>query len=529
MADRFLFDKGQLEMRGISMQFPGVKALNEVNFAARPGEILALMGENGAGKSTLMKILSGVIPYPDYSGKIVIDGQESRFHSTKEARNHGVAIIHQELNLFPEMSVSENMFLTMEPLQVKLLGIIDERARDRQARRWLRDIGIEIDVRQPLKDLSVGNQQLVEILRALATNANILIFDEPTSALSLTESETLFRILGQLKAKGHTIIYISHRMEEVFRLADRIVILRDGQTVGGGSKSELTPEQIISLMVGRSVSELYPKRSPQLGPEAFRVENLNVKARDSHSPAIRNVSFTVKSGEILGVAGLVGSGRTELISAIFGAISRKRVNMQIWVNGKKTHIYSPLDAIDRGVALVTEDRKLTGLVLDRSVEENLTLAALPRISPFNVVDRHLSQSLVKEYTQKLRIKAPNPGVEVRTLSGGNQQKIVLAKWLAIGPRVLFLDEPTRGIDVGARQEIYSLIDLLANQGVAVIMVSSDLPEVLGMSDRVLVMREGAVAGILDRNEATQDSVMKLAAGFKPSASSSTSAPMETHS
>ncbi len=499
-------------MRGISMSFPGVKALDNVNFTAQPGELLALMGENGAGKSTLMKILSGVIPYPSYEGQIFVDGSERRFSSTKDARDCGIAIIHQELNLFPELSVAENMFLGMEPLSFKALGLIDERARDRQARRWLRDVGIEIEVRQPVKDLSVGNQQLIEILRALATNANILIFDEPTSSLSLTESETLFRILGELKARGHTLIYISHRMEEVFRLADRIVVLRDGQSVGTGLSSELNPDKVVNMMVGRDVKELYPKRSPKTGGEAFRVESLNVKPVDAHGPSVKNVSFSVKSGEIFGIAGLVGSGRTELISAIFGALPRRRIKGHIWVNGKKTHIYSPHDAIDRGVALVTEDRKLTGLILDRSVEENMTLAALPRISPFNVIDKHRSRGMVRDYIKKLRIKTPNAQVEVRTLSGGNQQKIVLAKWLAVGPRVLFLDEPTRGIDVGARQEIYSLISLLADEGVAIVMVSSDLPEVLGMSDRVMVMRDGSAAGILERSEASQDSVMRLAAG-----------------
>lgn len=510
----FDFHKGFLEMRDISMTFPGVKALKGVNFKARPGEILALMGENGAGKSTLMKILSGVIPHPEYQGQIFLDEIEQKFRSTRAARNRGIAIIHQELNLFPELSVSENMFLTMEPLQIRALGVIDAKARDRQARRWLRDIGVEVDVRSPVKELSVGNQQLIEILRALATNANVLIFDEPTSALSLSESETLFRILGELRSRGHTLIYISHRMEEVFRLADRVVVLRDGQSVGEATSTELTPEKVVTMMVGRPIEDLYPHRAGFTGDEAFRVEDLNVEARGAHGTAVRDVSFTVNSGEILGIAGLVGSGRTELISGIFGSVPFKRRSGHVWVNGKKTHIYTPHDAIDRGVALVTEDRKLTGLILDRSVEENMTLAALPRISPFNVVDRRKSSGMVKDYIEKLRIKTPNANVAVKTLSGGNQQKIVLAKWLAIGPRVLFLDEPTRGIDVGARQEIYSLISLLASQGVAIVMVSSDLPEVLGMSDRVLVMREGRVAGILDKTEATQDTVMRLAAGVK---------------
>lgn len=508
------FEKGFLEMRDISMQFPGVKALQGVNFKARPGEILALMGENGAGKSTLMKILSGVIPNPQYSGQIFLDEKEQKFRSTRDARNRGIAIIHQELNLFPELSVAENMFLTMEPLRNKQLGIIDEKARDRQARRWLRDIGVDVDVQMPVKELSVGNQQLVEILRALATNANVLIFDEPTSALSLSESETLFRILGELRGRGHTIVYISHRMEEVFRLADRIVVLRDGKSVGEAKATELSPDHVVTMMVGRPIQDLYPTREAQPGPEAFRVSELSIRSKGAHGTPVSNVSFTVHAGEILGIAGLVGSGRTELISGIFGAIPYKHRSGHLWVNGKKTHIYTPHDAIDRGLALVTEDRKLTGLILDRSVEENMTLAALPRISPFNVVDKRKSSGMVQDYIEKLRIKTPNASVAVKTLSGGNQQKIVLAKWLAIGPRVLFLDEPTRGIDVGARQEIYALISLLAKQGVAIVMVSSDLPEVLGMSDRVLVMREGSVAGILDKKEASQDAVMRLAAGVR---------------
>ncbi len=511
--------KSPLEMRGISMQFPGVKALSGVHFSARPGEILALMGENGAGKSTLMKILSGVIPYPEFQGEIRVSDRVCQFKTTKDARAAGIAIIHQELNLFPELSVAENMFLTMEPVVGGPLCIVDERHRDRKARRWLKDVGIEMDVTRPLREFSVGVQQLIEILRALATDANVLIFDEPTSALSLAESETLFRILGELRARGHTIIYISHRMEEVFRLADRIVVLRDGQSVLERKKGEITPDEVVSAMVGRSIQDLYPKRGPLPAgaEEAFRVQNLSVRPRNPGQPDVRDVDFMVRSGEILGIAGLVGSGRTELISAIFGALPRSRVKKDVFVAGRKTHIDSPADAIDRGVALVTEDRKLTGLLLNRSVEENMVLAALPRISPLNVINRNKADSMVQDYIQRLRIKTPSPKVEVRTLSGGNQQKIVLAKWLAIGPRVLFLDEPTRGIDVGSRQEIYQLIDLLAREGVAIVMVSSDLPEVLGLSDRVLVMRGGRAAGVLNRSEANQESVMKLAAGVEGSA------------
>ncbi len=499
-------------MKGIVKQFPGVRALNDVNFEARPGEILALMGENGAGKSTLMKVLSGVIPDGAFDGAMSLDGQDLKFKSTLDARAHGIAIIHQELNLFGDMTVAENMFLTMEPTKWGPFKVIDRVMRDRKARRWFGDIGIEMDVRQPLGALSVGQQQLIEILRALATQAHVLILDEPTSALSMTESETLFRILLDLKSRGHTIIYISHRMEEVFRLADRIVVLRDGKSVGGGLRSELTPDKVVTMMVGREIHDLYPKRSPQLGPEAFRVEHLSVKPAGPQAPLVQDVSFTVHAGEILGIAGLVGSGRTELLGGIFGALSSGRVTKSVFVNGKKTHIDSPQDAIDRGLALVTEDRKVSGLVLDRSVAENMTLAALPRISPFLVVNRYKAKTMVREYVDRLRIKTPNTEAEVRTLSGGNQQKIVLAKWLALGPRVIFLDEPTRGIDVGARQEIYQLIDFLAREGVAVVMVSSDLPEVLSMSDRVLVMRQGRLAGQLNKGDAKPERVMALASG-----------------
>lgn len=494
------------------MVFPGVKALDGVNFEARPGEILALMGENGAGKSTLMKVLSGVIPSPRYQGQIFLDGKEQRYKSTMQAREAGVAIIHQELNMFPDLSVSENMFLTMEPLHLKALGIIDERTRDQLARDRLRDIGVNINVNRPLSDLSVGNQQLVEILRALATNANVLIFDEPTSALTHQESETLFRILGELRTQGKTIIYISHRMEEVFRLADRIVVLRDGQSVGGGTAQELNSQKVITLMVGRNITELYPKRSSHAGKEVLKVESLNVSPVGKSDPHVNNVSFEVHAGEILGIAGLVGSGRSELISALFGALAPKRVTANVWINGKKVAVRSPAEAIHAGLALVTEDRKESGLVLDRSVEENLALAAIKQLSPHFSMDRHKTHTLVVDYIKKLRIKTSSSKVEVRTLSGGNQQKIVLAKWLATNPKVLFLDEPTRGIDVGARQEIYSLIDMLAAQGMAIVMVSSDLPEVLGMSDRVLVMRDGQKMGILDRAQANQESVMRLAAG-----------------
>ena len=499
------------------MSFHGVRALSNVNFEARPGEILALMGENGAGKSTLMKILSGVIPFPSYEGSVLVNGRKREFKSTREARASGVAIIHQELNLFGELSVAENLFLTMEPLSFGPLGVIDESKRHQLAKQWLQEIGLSLDVDQPIKQLSVGNQQLVEILRSLITEARILIFDEPTSSLSHHESELLFHILNMLRSQGHTLIYISHRMDEVFRLADSIVVLRDGKSVGGGAKDSLTPESLISLMVGRPIVDLYPIKDCAIGKEVLKVEHFSVRPESPNDPFVRDVNFVAYEGEILGIAGLVGSGRTELVSALFGAINPTRVSGKVLINNVPVVISCPEDAIEAGMAFVTEDRKHNGLISGRSVEENITLAALHMMCRFGVIDENKSQGISHDYIDKLHIKTPSLEADIQTLSGGNQQKIVLSKWLALGPKVLILDEPTRGIDVGARQEIYALIHKLAKMGMTLLMVSSDLSEVIGMSDRVLVMKDGLQAALLTREEATQERVMSFAAGVEQAA------------
>lgn len=502
-------------MRGIGKSFPGVRALDRVDFSARPGEILALMGENGAGKSTLMKVLSGVIPFGTFDGELLLDSKLMQFKSTTDARCAGIAIIHQELNLFGDMSVADNLLLGLEPLRVSALSVVDGVEQLAKAREALRNVGLEdLDLNCPVNSLSVGQQQLIEIARAMATGARVLIFDEPTSALSAAESQKLFSILKDLKSRGHTLIYISHRMEEVFQLADSIVVLRDGRSVGELPRSRAVPDDVIRMMVGRDLKDLYPRRPPlqATAREVLRVENLTVKARSPQDVSVNNVSFSVRAGEILGLAGLVGSGRSEVLGALFGALTPSRVSGQVYLEGKQVHIRQPRDAISCGMAFVTEDRKATGLLLERNIDENMLLAAVPSLSAHFVMDDVAGDLLVRDYFKRLRIKAPSSKVEVRTLSGGNQQKIVLAKWLALNPKVVFLDEPTRGIDVGARQEIYQFIAEIADSGAAVVIVSSDLPEVLGLSDRVLVMRDGHGAGLLERREANQQSVMSLAAG-----------------
>jgi ABC-type sugar transport system ATPase subunit len=497
---------GHLKMTAIGMQFPGVRALDGVDLEARPGELLALMGENGAGKSTLMKILSGVIPHPDYEGQVVLDGVAQAYNGTRAAQAAGVAIIHQELNLFPHLSVAENLFLGQEPLKGwGPFTSIDAIERDRRAQDFLKTSGLgqSWDVRRPLGELSTGQRQLVEIARALLMDAQVLVFDEPTSSLSHGESETLFSILGELRARGKTLLYISHRMEEVFRLADRIAVLRDGKSVWQKPRLECSEESVVAAMVGRPLDQIHPENKRK--PGAVRLELKNLKTDKLH-----DISFSVRAGEVLGVAGLVGSGRSDVLHALFGSLPSQK---QVFMEGVELSIESPADAIRAGLAFVTEDRKHDGLLLGRGVDENIELAALPRhSSKMGTLDDAALNELDATYQKKLRIKVSRLDVEVGTLSGGNQQKVVLAKWLALGPRVLLLDEPTRGIDVGARQEIYLLIEELARQGLAIVLVSSDLPEVLGMSDRVLVMRRGAVAGCLDRADANQESVMRLAAG-----------------
>ena len=496
-----------LEMRDISKSFPGVRALDGVTFDLFSGEIHALVGENGAGKSTLMKILGGV--YPEHGGDIRIAGENEIFHSVRDAERAGVAVVFQELSLVRQLSVGENIFLGREPNH---LGVVDWDRLYSQAASLLRELGVDIDPRAQMGRLGTGQQQMVEIAKALSHNARILVLDEPTAALTDKESEHLFGVLKELRARGIGIIYISHRLKEVFQISDRITVLRDGKTVGTAPAGELDEQHLILQMVGREVSQLFPRTNRSVGEVVFEARHINVPdAARRGRLLVDDVSFAVRKGEVLGIAGLVGAGRTEILTAIFGA-SPAGFTGEVLLDGRALSIRHPADAIAHGIALVTEDRKRSGLVLDESVLKNMTLVALPRVSGAFVTDEAREIHASKPLFESLRIKAPSLLTVVRTLSGGTQQKVVLAKWLLNNARVLFFDEPTRGIDVGAKAEIYQLIDRLAQSGAAIVVVSSELPEVLGLSDRVLVLRQGRLTGEFSRAQATPEVVMSSAIG-----------------
>ena len=505
-----------LEMRHITKTFPGVRALDGVTFDLRRGELHALVGENGAGKSTLMKILGGVYPYPEYGGDILIDGEVRRFGGVREAEAAGIAVIYQELSLVKEMSVAENIFLGREP---RRFGVIRWQEVQRRARRLLDDLRLDINPNTPVRNLGIGQQQLVEIAKSLTEEARrILVLDEPTAALTETEVETLFGILDRLRARGVGMIYISHKLDEVFRMSDRITVLRDGRTVGTELTKRLDEAQVIARMVGREVGDIFPAFEHERGEVAF--EARNVSAEDPTVPGkmlVDNVSFSVRRGEVLGIAGLMGAGRSELLMSIFGAHAGRRGG-EVYVQGRRVRIDEPADAIRHGLGFVTEDRKRYGLLLDQTILNNMTLAGLRKVSGRFVTDVDAEAAAGRRSMKELRVKAPSVFTVAGTLSGGNQQKVVLAKWLLTNPRVLFLDEPTRGIDVGAKQEIYAQINRLAKEGLAIVLVSSELPEVLGLSDRVLVLHEGRVTGEFTRTEATPEAVMACATGHAQSAS-----------
>lgn len=487
-----------VEMQAISKRFPGVNALESVNLNLRRGEVHAIVGENGAGKSTLMKILAGV--YRPDQGQIRLRGQNVEFHGPREAIGAGISTIHQELNLIPNLSVGANIMLTREPLRGRF---VDEAALLERATQALKTLEIDLDPRETVENLTVAKQQMVEIARALSLESDVLIMDEPTSTLTERESDLLFSLIRRLKSQGVAILYISHRMEEIFSIADRVTVLRDGHLVATKEISEVTPPGLIALMVGRELTNLYPEKQTQIGPALLEVKNLRLRKAE-HA-----LSFTLHKGEILAFAGLVGAGRTELMRAIFGADLVD--GGEVLLEGKALSLKSPADAIHQGLGFVTEDRKLQGLVLGMNVRENISLATLPQLSPSGFIDLRGEMKLARDSIPRFDIRTPSTEQEVINLSGGNQQKAVLAKWLALKPKVLILDEPTRGIDVNAKAEIHKLIAHLAEEGMGILLVSSELPEVLGMADRILVMREGQIRGEFGRHEATQEKIMALAA------------------
>ncbi|GLR10941.1 D-xylose ABC transporter ATP-binding protein [Mixta theicola] len=487
-----------LEAEGISKFFPGVKALNNVSLRVRPGTVHALMGENGAGKSTLMKCLIGIYR-PDH-GIIRIKGEPVQFQDTLDALRSGISMIHQELNLVPWMTVAENIWLGREPVK---FGLVDHRRLNQQTQELLSKLNIRLPAERMVGELSIASQQMVEIARAVSWNADIVIMDEPTSALTEGEVKHLFTIIRDLRAQGKAIVYISHKMDEIFAITDEVSVFRDGSWVGSGQTDSYSRQSLITQMVGRELTQLFPKFNNAIGEEVLTVRHL------SRQGAFENVSFSVRRGEILGVAGLVGAGRSEVMETLFGMAHAD--SGEVLIDGVPITIDSPSTAIEKGMAFLTEDRKKSGLFLVLSVLENMSIVNMPEYSSKGGFVSHVQMAQdCMEQIRRLNIKTPTMDQIINNLSGGNQQKVLIARWLLAQPKILILDEPTRGIDVGAKAEIYRLISELANRGVAVIMVSSELPEILGMSDRVMVMHEGQITGILDKEEADQETIMSLA-------------------
>lgn len=492
-----------LEAVKISKEFPGVKVLNQVNFKFYPGKVNAILGENGAGKSTLLKILTGA--YTEYDGEIKLNEKTVRFSNIKEAQNAGIAIIHQELNLIPELSVTENLFLGREILTP--LGLLDSTKMETEAQQIFEKIQLNVSPKTLVQKLKVGEQQLVEIAKALLSNADIILMDEPTSALSDKEIENLHRIIEQLKKEGKTIVYISHKMDELFRIAENYTVLRDGNTIDAGEMKATTEQDLIRKMVGREV--LIEKKSSKnpFGSSILKVANLNlINPNNKTRKLLEDISFELKKGEILGIFGLMGAGRTELLETIFG-MHPNNSQYDIEINGKKSFHKKPKDAIENRLAFVTEDRKTEGLVLGMDISSNISLTGL---KSFGLLNNTKDKTASKDYIEKLRIKTPSETQLCQNLSGGNQQKVVLAKWLTTNPEILMMDEPTRGIDINAKNEIYNLIKELAANQMSILLVSSEIPEILALSDRILVMAEGKIKASYLASEANEDKLLKSA-------------------
>lgn len=501
-----------LEMKHITKEFPGVKALNDVSFQVMKDEIHCLVGENGAGKSTLMKVLSGVYPFGDYTGDILFEDEIQKFHGIHDSEKAGIAIIYQELALVPEMTVYENIYLGHE---IRKGITVNWNETIKKAAEMLKKVKLDINPATKVKDLSVGKQQLVEIAKAMSKDVKLLILDEPTASLNETDSENLLSLIRDLKKQGVTCVLISHKLKEVIAIADTVTVLRDGQTICtlSAEKGEVSEAVLIKHMVGREINNIYPNREPQISDEIV----MEVKNWGAYNPAIgrqilSDVNFNVKKGEIVGFAGLMGSGRTELALSIFGNPAHYKVSGDLYIKGKKMRFGHPKDAINAHLAYVTEDRKGDGLILIQDVKQNVTLANLKSIANRGVVNDNAEIKVANEYRTALNIKTPSVEQKVQNLSGGNQQKVSVGKWLFVEPDILILDEPTRGIDVGAKYEIYTIMTRLVKEGMSIIMISSELPEVLGMSDRVYIVSAGKITGELPRAEATQEKIMKLALG-----------------
>ena len=495
-----------LEVGQVTKQFPGVKALQDVDLTLNRGEVLAVIGENGAGKSTLMKILAGVQPLD--AGEIRIDGKIVQLVSVEAALSQGIALIHQELNLADNLDVGSNIFLGREPLR---LGLIDHGRIHRESKQFLNSVGLQVNPATIVRELTVGKQQMVEIAKALSINARVLIMDEPTSSLSQRETENLFQVINDLRVSGVSIIYISHRLGEVKELADRVTVLRDGKNAGDLAREEITHDAMVKLMVGRDLSAFYQHTPRKPEGTVLKVTDLRTPAHPEHP-----LSFEVQAGEIVGLAGLVGAGRTELLQTLFGITPS--IGGTIDMDGETVNPQNPIQAIRAGIALAPENRKQQGLVMEMALRENMSLPSLIRDQHHGFLNRQQEAKITEQMIKQMQIKTPSAEQEVRYLSGGNQQKVVLGKWLAMEPKLLLLDEPTRGIDVGAKQEIYGLMEELTRRGVAILFVSSEMEEVLGMSDRALVMHEGRLSGELARNELTEEAIMQLATGGKPAES-----------